>query len=125
PSRPGPPRSRRLRAQGSGREARRRSESGRRGPSARQGYRRAGNGLHAAPPPRPRPASTGGRERARTVRPVVRRVVRGIGSVLIFLGVITLLFVVYQLWGTGLAEARSQRHLKHEFARELHHPIPH
>ena len=56
---------------------------------------------------------------------VMRRVVRGIGSVLIFLGVLTLLFVVYQLWGTGLAEARSQRQLKHEFARELRHAIPH
>src|SRR5438094_625300 len=32
----------------------------------------------------------------------MRRVVRGIGSVLIFLGVLTLLFVVYHLWGTEL-----------------------
>ena len=30
-------------------------------------------------------------------------------------GVITLLFVVYQLWGTGVGQARSQRTLLHDF----------
>jgi sortase A len=30
-------------------------------------------------------------------------------------GVITLLFVVYQLWGTGVGQARSQRALLHDF----------
>lgn len=34
-------------------------------------------------------------------------------------GVLILLFVAYQLWGTGLAEARSQRALKRSFAQSL------
>lgn len=34
-------------------------------------------------------------------------------------GGLILLFVAYQLWGTGLAEARSQRELKKEFERAL------
>ena len=40
---------------------------------------------------------------------------RGTGRSLITAGVLILLFVAYQLWGTGLAEARGQRHLKSEF----------
>ena len=34
-------------------------------------------------------------------------------------GVLILLFVAYQLWGTGLAEARAQRELKKEFEQFL------
>lgn len=34
-------------------------------------------------------------------------------------GVLILLFVAYELWGTGLAEARSQRALRKEFERSL------
>ena len=34
-------------------------------------------------------------------------------------GVLILLFVAYQLWGTGLAEARAQRELKKEFEQLL------
>lgn len=49
----------------------------------------------------------------------MRRVVRGVGRTFIALGVLILLFVAYQLWGTGLAEARSQRDLKREFAKSL------
>ena len=45
----------------------------------------------------------------------VRRVVAGLGRTMISAGVLILLFVVYQLWGTGLAEARSQRDLKRQF----------
>lgn len=45
----------------------------------------------------------------------VRRVVAGIGRALIFLGVLILLFVAYQLWGTGISEARDQKQLKNEF----------
>ncbi len=36
------------------------------------------------------------------------RVVGGVGRTLIGLGVLILLFVAYQLWGTGLQEARAQ-----------------
>jgi sortase A len=45
-----------------------------------------------------------------------RRVLRGIGKTFITTGVLILLFVAYQLWGTGLAEARSQRSLEKQFA---------
>ena len=48
-----------------------------------------------------------------------RRVMAGTGRTLIAAGVLILLFVVYQLWGTGLAEARSQRSLKKEFRQLL------
>jgi sortase A len=45
----------------------------------------------------------------------VRRVTREVGLALITLGVIVLLFVAYQLWGTGIAEAHSQAALKKSF----------
>lgn len=44
-----------------------------------------------------------------------RRVVGGVGRTLIAAGTLILLFVAYQLWGTGLAEARSQKDLKESF----------
>jgi sortase A len=50
---------------------------------------------------------------------VVRTVLRGLGKACISVGVLILLFVAYQLWGTGIAEARSQRSLKREFAASL------
>ena len=42
-----------------------------------------------------------------------------IGQSLISLGVLILLFVAYQLWGTNLAEARSQRGLTNEIEAAL------
>lgn len=46
-------------------------------------------------------------------RPVgFRRFIAGLGRTLIGAGVLILLFVVYQLWGTGLFEARSQDRLR-------------
>ena len=42
---------------------------------------------------------------------MVRRVVGGVGRTLITTGVLLLLFVGYQLWGTGIATARSQDRL--------------
>ena len=53
----------------------------------------------------------------------VRRVVAGIGRALIFLGVLILLFVAYQLWGTGISEARDQKNLKAEF-KTVQQPAP-
>ena len=50
---------------------------------------------------------------------MVRRVVRGIGKTLIPAGVLILLFVLYQLWGTGLHHDRAQKSLRAEFARKL------
>lgn len=48
---------------------------------------------------------------------VLRRVVRGTGKTLIASGVLILLFVAYQLWGTSLHEARAQDDLGKSFAR--------
>lgn len=48
-----------------------------------------------------------------------RRVVGGIGRTLIAAGTLILLFVAYQLWGTGLAEARSQDNLRDELEETL------
>jgi sortase A len=55
---------------------------------------------------------------------VIRRVVRGTGKTLIATGVLILLFVAYQLWGTGLAHDRDQRRLRSSFAAELAAPPP-
>jgi sortase A len=41
------------------------------------------------------------------------------GRLLVLSGVLLLLFVAYQLWGTGFAEARSQDRLRSEFEREI------
>lgn len=49
----------------------------------------------------------------------VRRLVREVGLELITLGVIVLLFVAYQLFGTNIAEAHSQENLKKSFAASL------
>jgi sortase A len=49
----------------------------------------------------------------------VRTVIGAIGRVLITIGVLILLFVAYQLWGTGIYEARAQSDLESEFESEL------
>src|SRR5262245_19805081 len=41
------------------------------------------------------------------------------GRVMITLGVLILLFVVYQLWGTGIREAQAQKRLEHQFEQKL------
>jgi sortase A len=45
--------------------------------------------------------------------------VRGVGRTLIGVGTVLLLFVAYQLWGTGIHEARAQRSLTRDFERAL------
>jgi sortase A len=50
---------------------------------------------------------------------VTSRILGALGRVLIAGGTLTLLFVAYQLWGTGLQEARSQDALEEEFAEQL------
>jgi sortase A len=52
----------------------------------------------------------------------VRRVVAGIGRSCIAAGVLILLFVAYQLWGTGLYEARKQDSLRADFLDALQVP---
>lgn len=47
------------------------------------------------------------------------RIVGGVGRVLIALGTVVLLFVAYQLWGTGFHEARAQSNLEEEFEESL------
>jgi sortase A len=49
----------------------------------------------------------------------LRTVVRGIGKTLIAAGVLIFLFVAYELWGTGIAEARDQSRLKSSFQKQL------
>lgn len=46
----------------------------------------------------------------------MRRVVRCAGRLLIAAGVLVMLFVAYQLWGTGLAERKGQDQLRAQFA---------
>jgi sortase A len=60
------------------------------------------------------PGGSGGADRHGRLGPL-RRTIREVGLALITLGVITLLFVAYQLWGTGIAEAHSQAKLKRDF----------
>ena len=48
-----------------------------------------------------------------------RNVIANIGRSLISLGVLILLFVAYQLWGTGLAESRNQEDLRRQLSRAL------
>jgi sortase A len=48
-----------------------------------------------------------------------RLVLRGVGKTFISVGMLLLLFVAYELWGTGLAEARSQHQLKKDFASKV------
>ena len=49
----------------------------------------------------------------------MRRVVAGTGKVLITVGILVLLFVVYQLWGTGIYTARQQNKLESQFEDAL------
>ena len=52
----------------------------------------------------------------------LRRAVGGLGRTLIAAGVLILLFVVYQLFGTNIAEARSQTSLRKQFQKVLAGP---
>jgi sortase A len=49
----------------------------------------------------------------------VRRAIAGIGRTLVTLGLLILLFVVYQLWGTGIFTARAQERLKSDFQKHI------
>jgi sortase A len=48
----------------------------------------------------------------------VRRTIGAIGRALVTIGILILLFVAYQLWGTGLYEAQQQSHLKDQFKEQ-------
>jgi sortase A len=47
----------------------------------------------------------------------VRRTIAAIGRTLVTLGLLILLFVAYQLWGTGIFTARAQSSLKSDFRK--------
>ena len=49
----------------------------------------------------------------------MRTVIGAVGRVLVTAGVLILLFVAYQLWGTGIYQARAQSDLQSQFNREL------
>ena len=53
---------------------------------------------------------------------MVRQAVRLVGKTLISAGVLLLLFVAYQLWGTALAQSREQRTLRAQFDRQISAP---
>jgi len=48
----------------------------------------------------------------------MRRAIAGVGRTLVTLGLLILMFVAYQLWGTGVFTARAQSQLKKDFAKE-------
>jgi sortase A len=47
--------------------------------------------------------------------PTVRRAIAAVGRVLVTVGLLILLFVAFQLWGTGIVTARAQDDLRREF----------
>ncbi len=47
------------------------------------------------------------------------RILGAVGRVFITAGVLILLFVAYQLWGTGIREAQAQRSLQKDFGSQL------
>lgn len=49
----------------------------------------------------------------------MRTVIGAVGRVLVTVGLLILLFVAYQLWGTGIYEARAQSDLESQFDRDL------
>jgi sortase A len=49
----------------------------------------------------------------------VRPVLASAGRILVTAGILILLFVAYQLWGTGLYEGRAQRELRSDFEEQL------
>jgi sortase A len=49
----------------------------------------------------------------------VRKFLASLGRFLVTSGILILLFVAYQLWGTGIYEARAQNQLQSQFERSL------
>ncbi|HTD49635.1 MAG TPA: class E sortase [Acidimicrobiia bacterium] len=49
----------------------------------------------------------------------MRRTFAAIGRMLVTVGLLILLFVTYELWGTGIVTARDQARLKSQFHKEL------
>jgi sortase A len=49
----------------------------------------------------------------------MRRVIGGVGRVLVTAGLLILFFVAYELWGTNILEARAQDNLRRDFEGQL------
>lgn len=78
--------------------------------------------MYEAPPDLGEPRAACMEQGPRTLQlasAVVRTVIGAIGRGLITVGVLILLFVGYQLWGTGIYEARAQSDLESTFQSEL------
>ena len=58
--------------------------------------------------------------RTPVVSAIMRRTAAGVGRMLVTMGLLILLFVAYQLWGTGIFTARAQNDLKRKFNSQLH-----
>jgi sortase A len=52
---------------------------------------------------------------------MLREVLGAVGRALVTVGLLLLLFVAYQLWGTGIYEARAQNDLQHQFEQAQRH----
>jgi sortase A len=83
----------------------------------------ASSGVIAPAAPRPPTESPDSRGDLSPMGPL-RRTIREIGFSLITAGLVVLLFVAYQLWGTNIAEANSQHRLKKQFNQLLAEPPP-
>jgi sortase A len=96
-------------------------------PDAHRTHGRAGK--HAKPGKYSRRARANRSRHTRTRRSLpplspLRRAVLEFGFALITAGVVVLLFVGYQLWGTGLSERASQNKLKKQFSAPTTVPTP-
>ena len=65
------------------------------------------------------------RSEARSFRIDLRTIVRGFGQTLVTLGLITLLFTVYEVWGTGQYERHAQHQLQHQLDQRWNQPPGH
>ena len=66
------------------------------------------------------PSAPAGSHSRRPAEPFgIRKVIRGTGKGLICIGVLLFLFVGYELWGTGIAERRSQHRLTASFEKRV------
>jgi sortase A len=63
--------------------------------------------------------AVGRRERWQLASAPMRRVLGAAGRVLVTVGLLLLLFVAYQLWGTGIYQARAQDDLEQQFKQSL------
>jgi sortase A len=64
------------------------------------------------------------RRRCRLASAPMRRVLGAVGRVLVTVGLLLLLFVAYQLWGTGIYQARAQGDLEQQFKQSLERNRP-